>query len=341
MDRREVLRWLSRGSVGAWLATSLPHSAGATPAHPLQTGAASGDEGPAGDSEDAAGPLSYVDPKVQRYRCGLELTMGQGVCRGVIATFPYPRAWPEQEVRLLNKQIDPLFARWQDRELDGLVRQFVTRVGFVPAGTQASALLTFELTRYRILGPDDPASLRKPERPGRELRQFLGSSPYIDPGSARIRAAVREIEAIPAGTAWTRVEQIYDWVREKISYVEGDIKSADDALRDGTGDCEELTSVFVAICRAMRIPARMVHVLMHCYPEFYLEDAQGEGHWFPCQAAGTRQFGTMEEYRPILQKGDRFKTPERPLRRYVAEFFQAAAVRGADPRPRFVQELLD
>ena len=85
----------------------------------------------------------------------------------------------------------------------------------------------------------------------------------------------------------------------------------------------------------------MVHVLMHCYPEFYLEDAEGNGYWFPCQAAGTRQFGCLEEYRPILQKGDRFKTPEQSIRRYVAEFFKADKVQGGKPKPKFVQELLD
>ena len=47
----------------------------------------------------------------------------------------------------------------------------------------------------------------------------------------------------------------------------------------------------------------------HCYPEFYLEDAEGRGHWIPCQAAGTRAFGSMPEHRPILQKGDNFRVP--------------------------------
>jgi hypothetical protein len=137
------------------------------------------------------------------------------------------------------------------------------------------------------------------------------------------------------------VEQIYDWVREKIEYVEGDIKSADQALKDGSGDCEELTSAFIAICRAIDVPARMVYVLRHCYPEFYLIDETGTGTWFPCQVAGTRQFGSMEEYKPILQKGDRFKVPGQGQERYVAEYFKAAKVAGGKPKPTFVQEELE
>ena len=98
-------------------------------------------------------------------------------------------------------------------------------------------------------------------------------------------------------------------------------------LTEGRGDCEEMTSLFVALCRNARVPARMVWIPDHCYPEFYLEDADGEGFWFPCQAAGTRQFGRMDEYRPVLQKGDRFKVPEKKVPvRYVSEFLNVIDV---------------
>ena len=103
-----------------------------------------------------------------------------------------------------------------------------------------------------------------------------------------------------------------------------------------------MTSLFVAICRNAKIPSRMVWIPGHCYPEFYLEDGQGEGHWFPCQAAGTRQFGEMDEYRPVLQKGDRFKVPEKrtPVR-YVSEFFKCDRKGKSNPRPQFVREQVD
>lgn len=285
--------------------------------------------------------LTYTDPKVQRYRCGLQLDTGRANCRGIVTTFPIPREWPEQQVRLVDQQISPMFTRWEIRELDGLVSQFVGQIGSLPPSSSVDALLTFELTRSLIAAPVSVEELKIPTKISRELRQFMGDSPYIDPQSARIRNAVKEIEGVAPEQPWKRVEAVYDWVRERVQYVEGDIKAADEALKDGTGDCEELTSVFIAICRAMRVPARMVHVLMHCYPEFYLEDAVGNGHWIPCQAAGTRQFGSMEEYRPILQKGDRFKPPEQSLQRYVAEYFKATAVQGGKPKPKFVQEVLD
>ena len=94
------------------------------------------------------------------------------------------------------------------------------------------------------------------------------------------------------------------------------------------------------MCRAIKVPARMVWVPDHCYPEFYLADDEGTGHWIPCQAAGTRAFGSMPEMRPILQKGDNFKVPEKPKsQRYVAEHVEAKPVRGSRaPKVTFVRE---
>ena len=98
----------------------------------------------------------------------------------------------------------------------------------------------------------------------------------------------------------------------------------------------------MAICRNLNIPARVVWIPDHCYPEFYLEDANGEGHWYPCQAAGTRQFGRMDETRPVLQKGDRFKVPEKkqPVR-YVSEFFRCDRRGSGSPNPQFIRERID
>ena len=182
-----------------------------------------------------------------------------------------------------------------------------------------------------------------PRRVPRDVGRYLGPSPYIESRSPQIRSTAREIlRDKQQASAWHQVEAIYDWVRDNVEYKNGDLKGALAALRDGDGDCEELTSLFVALCRANRIPARMVWVPGHCYPEFYLEDADGQGHWFPCQAAGSRDFGSLPDHRPVLQKGDNFRVPEkREPQRYVAELLKVKAVRGSgQPKVQFVRHLL-
>ena len=108
------------------------------------------------------------------------------------------------------------------------------------------------------------------------------------------------------------------------------LRGAIAAIKDGTGDCEDMTSLFIALCRASNIPSRTVWVQGHCYPEFYLEDDKGEGHWFPCQAAGS-----------VLQKGDNFKplNGKGERQRYLAEFLTGADS-GGKPRITPIRELL-
>ena len=296
-----------------------------------------------GVAGDVASPrLSYDNPKTQVWRIGLRLDAKGVECNDVWATFPVPMAWPEQTVRMVSQEIDARVDRWSVRDLPGGARQVVLAMPRVAAGSEPEVIFEIEVTRSRILLGDSTADLVIPKRPSTELKIFLGTSPYIDIGDSRIKSAARELAAAEHADAWSHVEAIYDWVREKVEYVEGDIKTASQALRDGKGDCEELTSLFIAICRASRIPARMVWIPDHCYPEFYLEDPEGVGTWFPCQAAGTRQFGGMDEYRPVLQKGDRFKVPEtrKPVR-YVAEFFRCVPVGKREPNPIFIREILE
>ena len=139
---------------------------------------------------------------------------------------------------------------------------------------------------------------------------YLGPSPYIESENSKIVKLAKDVTEGKQG--WDKVEAIYDTVRDKLTFKEGDIKGALKGLTDGTGDCEEYSALFVAMCRAVDIPARTVMEPSHVYSEFYLVDDKGKGYWFPCQSAGAKAFGGIPETRPILQKGDNFHDPDRP-----------------------------
>jgi hypothetical protein len=292
----------------------------------------------AGGGEEPSSPAAprLGDAQTQQYRIGLVVVADGAPCRGMLATMPVPMDWPEQQVRVLREEKTPHVGRMELRTVGGGARQLVVQIPSLPAGAEARAIVTVEVTRHATQGPQQTAGLRIPQRVDSALRPYLAESPMIESNHAKIRNLARQIVAEREG-AWEQAEAIYDWVREHIEYREGDLKGALQALADGTGDCEEMTSLFIALCRASRIPARTVWVPGHCYPEFYLEDEHGNGYWYPCQAAGTRAFGSMPEYRPILQKGDSFRVPETPreIKRYVAEYFMAQSGR---PRVAFVRE---
>ncbi|MBX3414556.1 MAG: transglutaminase family protein [Pirellulales bacterium] len=269
-------------------------------------------------------------------RIGMIVTAGGAPCRGIVATAPVPIDWPEQRVRVVEEDFSPNVREIDYRNVGDTVRQMVLDMPVLAAGEEARAILVLEIERSQIPAPTDTSGFIIPKKLDKFTRLYLGPSPYIESRDPKIKSAAKEaIEG--KETAWEQVEGIYDWVRDRVTYEEGPLKGALAALRDGNGDCEELSSLFIAMCRAIKVPARTVWVPGHCYPEFYLEDTEGKGHWFPCQAAGDRSFGTIVEPRPILQKGDNFLVPERSRdrQRYVSEYLTG---KGGNPKVKFVRE---
>ncbi len=288
-----------------------------------------------------SGPLQYIAPKTIEMLIGVRVAAADGNMLGTTAMTVFPTNWPEQKVTIVEVNVPPPF-RHGLRDLANNNQQLMFQAQLIPANSMVEATLRVQIEKSHIVGPADTTGFQIARRLPRDVKTYLGNSPYIEADSSEIRKIVREIDATEPLTEWQRVEAFYDWVRENIAYQNGELKSVREALRDRTGDCEELTSTFVALCRAARIPARVVWIPNHCYPEFYLADETGEGYWFPCQVAGTRSFGSMPEYLPILQKGDRFKVPEKPeLQRYLADYLAAKKVLGRnDPRVEFIRQLL-
>ena len=303
------------------------------------------------------------ESRTQCWKVGMEITAATP-CTGIVGYVPVPVDWPEQQVKEVKEDISPQ-AKISYQKIDKDMKLMVVKIPKLPAGQTAHAFVTYEVKRSSQLPPEttdqyvlpDNRKLRGP------IRLYLAPSPYIESRSPKILKLAREIGAAKPKTGkikdekegekseegeaeeekeltpWQQVETVYDWVQEHVEYKKGKLKGALAALKDGTGDCEELSSLFIAICRAKGIPARTVWVPGHCYAEFYLEDAEGEGHWFPCQPAGSRAFGGIPEFRPVLQKGDSFRLPDdrKTVVRYLPERLK---VSGTQSRPtvKFIRE---
>jgi hypothetical protein len=275
---------------------------------------------------------------------GMRFQANDNLCSQIVATIAFPIDWPEQRVTVTQSQIPPN-AYWQFRDLPPntsvTARQLVMQIPVLQAGGELEFVFDVEIEKSFINPPPDTSVFVIPKKPGKDLNWSMGNSPMIDANASDIKRLAKTIAASEPPDAWTHVERIYDWVRDNIEYTNGPIRNTREAMKDKKGDCEEMTGIFIAICRASGIPARCVWIPDHCYPEFYLEDGSGKGYWIPCQVAGDRQFGQMHDYRPILQKGDRFKVPEKQgMQHYLSEFFTCKQ-RILGPREPDVTPILD
>lgn len=113
-----------------------------------------------------------------------------------------------------------------------------------------------------------------------ELTDFLIHEKHIEKNDPEIQ---RVAESIEGQTEEDIVKNIYSYVIEHLEYIKHGRKEfgAIRALQEGKGDCSEYSDLFVSLCRAKNIPARVLtgYTLRsdsdspkHNWAEVYLQD---------------------------------------------------------------------
>jgi transglutaminase-like putative cysteine protease len=134
----------------------------------------------------------------------------------------------------------------------------------------------------------DPQSLKAVESDP-DVARFLQPEPLIESTSPEIvaeaEAAVRNVEGDRARAE--RLTRHVNAILEKKPTVS--VPSAREVLRTRVGDCNEHTVLYVALARAIGIPARIAVGLVsvhgafyyHAWPEVYLSEGRTRGRWLP------------------------------------------------------------
>ena len=305
----------------------------------------------------AVGETPAPEAKPIRFRVGVEIEAKRGPCKNILALVATPIECDEQSVRLMEEDFSSQVDAVDFRDLaGGNARLMLVSIPFLKGGETARAALTYEVTTRTTPPLEDGVAneLKIPRRVPRSLRGYVGPSPFIESKHPKIKRLARQIQrdldknaeaaGKPEPADWLRVEAIYDHVLDNIEYLEGPDTSALTTLAEESADCHGRSALFTALARATGVPARLVWVQDHCYPEFYLERPDGEGLWLPAESAGTRAFGEMPMARTIMQKGDDFRVKERPNERlrYASDFVMALpAAKGAGkPRVKYLREVV-
>jgi transglutaminase-like putative cysteine protease len=270
--------------------------------------------------------LELSDPRTYRLNVVVRVSSpAESDSHNVVVVAPIPMDWPEQQVRLLGEKVSEV-GKIDYQVKPGQCKTFRFTIPTIEAGDSASVELLYEITRSRMEFVAPPEELALPRGLPVEVRdQFAGPAPGLEMKHPKIVNLARDLEQQHHDEgAWETVKGFWGWTRDNVDFKNGDFRGALFAIEQGCGDCEEMSALFVSMCRLSKVTARSVWVEGHNYPEFYLVDKQGQGHWIPAQVVGPEWFGEMTEYRPIFQKGDRFLDPfHRKYVRYTPQTVKA------------------
>lgn len=310
-----------------------------------------------------AGGPQLGESRKQAWRTGITIEP-QAPMQDITVTLPLPMDWPEQKVLSVTEE-SLANAKIRYRTVNGGAKEAVLEIDKTRSARKIELVLVVNLLNYELIAPENTEDYIIPKRPPRGLEAYVKDSPDIKVDN-RILKMFHEITK-DRPSDWDKVEALYSYVQSNVRY-EGTLRNkeargAQAVISDpeGTwyGDCKDMCCLFVALCRAGKIPARVVRVPEHCYAEFYLElkpektpktdterrrgakPAAPTGFWFPCQVAGTYAFGGIPERQPILQKGDAFPDREkggRHKKMFLNECFEGNSI-GENPKYKWIKEV--
>ena len=280
--------------------------------------------------------IEITQPTTYRLKIVMRIAAEAKSLRRVTATCPIPVDWREQKVKLLSES-QPQGCKTRERTVEGMGGLWVLECPKLSAGETVEAERIYEITRFQVVCKLDSENLSRPQSVPQDLRDYLRDSPGIETSDPELRKLAGTFGGSEK-SSWEFANAAAEWVRKHVKYQTGAYRGAKFAFEHRRGDCEDLSALFIALCRISKIPAHTVWVEGHAYPEFYLEDAEKQGHWIPVELHGPRAFGRIRQTQPILQKGDQYLDPATRQRlRYLP---QQATAYGGQPKLQVTRKIL-
>ena len=294
------------------------------------------------------GETGYLEPRPYTLNVSIELT-SQGNGTQIKATTPLPVDCPEQ--KLEGGQVQTQGCEAEVRDLGEYARQLYLYAPQITQGQTISAKVSYKATiRKQYHNYQRDQFPQKQTIPADVGKLYLGESPGIQTRSKEVHDLLGTLRG-DLKHPWDLARKFAEWIPRNIRPLIGPYTGVITALEKQQGDCAEMSAVFVALCRAAGIPARLVWVPNHNWSEMYLADNHGKGHWIPVHTACYFWFGWTGAHELVIQKGDRLHMPDRgnrlfrlqedwmqwgghkPTVRYLADLTPQPAKTGEDPGP--------
>ena len=133
--------------------------------------------------------------------------------------------------------------------------------------------------------------------------QSNGSAPLIDPTNSNIkRIAQNVVDEAETDNSFLLAKALFLWLKENTAYqIHNDIGSVQPAavtFQKKTGDCDDLSFLYISLCRAVGIPARFIRGYLlseditgnmiatpHAWTEVFVGVSIGNDGWIPIECA--------------------------------------------------------
>lgn len=127
---------------------------------------------------------------------------------------------------------------------------------------------------------------------------------YIDPENAQITAQANEIRReANTDNSFALAKALFIWLKEHTVYTihpdDPTVQSSSETLSKKTGDCDDLSFLYIALCRSLDIPARFIRGYLittsenmpsigpHAWAEVFVGGNMGDEGWIPVECACT------------------------------------------------------
>ena len=127
---------------------------------------------------------------------------------------------------------------------------------------------------------------------------------FINPDNPNISNTAKAIQmTVNTTNSLTLAKELFTWLKTHIQYSnhlkDHRIQPASETILKKTGDCDDLSFLYISLCRAVSIPARFIRgflvndqngmqdVIPHVWVEIYVGNNIGNDGWMPIECAGT------------------------------------------------------
>ena len=129
--------------------------------------------------------------------------------------------------------------------------------------------------------------------------QVNDSTTYIDPENSEIEDLASTILTDDGSdNSFIAAKQIFIWLKENTIYsthsINNNVQPASVTLQTLRGDCDDLSFLYISLCRAAEIPARFIrgfivnatNATAHAWAEVFVGGGIGDNGWIPVECAG-------------------------------------------------------